>query len=82
MSKFVIFDTLDAAFNARSVANFKVSIFSETESTTGRSLISFETVSTSQMKQYFGRGGFWLNTPDMSAQTWARLAIDIPSIGL
>ena len=50
--------------------------------TTGPVLLFQSTVSTSQIKQYFGRGGFWLNTPDMSAQTRACLAIDIPSIGL
>ena len=39
MSKFVISDTLYAAVNAKSVVNFKVSIFSEIESSTGRDLI-------------------------------------------
>ena len=51
MSKFVISDTLDAAVNARSVANFKVSIFSEIESSTGIDLTNLKTVSSFQKKR-------------------------------
>ena len=69
MSKFVISDTLDAAVNARSVINFKVSMLSEVESSTGKDLINFKTVCRSQMREYLGRGGRWLNTFDTSAQT-------------
>ena len=42
MSKFVISDTLDAAVNAVSVANPKVSILSEIELPTGMNLINFK----------------------------------------
>ena len=47
MSKFVISDTLYAAVNAKSVVNFKFSIFSEVESSTGSDLINLKAVPTS-----------------------------------
>ena len=81
MSKFVISDTPGAAVNARSVVNFKVSMLSEIESSTGRDLINFKTVSTSQIKEYLGKGSLWLNTRDMSAQARRCLTTDILSIG-
>ena len=81
MSKFVISDNLGAAVNARSVTNFKVSILSEIESSTGGDLTNFKTVRTSQIKEYLGRDGLRLNTSDMSAQTRACLPTDIPSFG-
>ena len=34
----------------------------EIELSTGRDLINFKTVSTSQIKEYLARGGLWLNT--------------------
>ena len=43
-SKFVISDTLDAAVNAVSVVNLKVSILSEIGSPTGINLINFKTL--------------------------------------
>ena len=43
-SKFVISDTLDAAVNAVSVVNLKVSILSEIDSPTGINLINFKTL--------------------------------------
>ena len=81
MSKFVISDTLDTAVNARSVANFKVSIFSEIESSTGIDLTNLKTVSSFQKKDYLGRSGLCLNTPDMSAQTRGCLPAEISCIG-
>ena len=81
MSKFIIPDILDAAVNASSAVNFKFSILHEIESSTGRDLINFKTVSISQIKEYLGRGGLWLNIPDMSAQTRGCLPTDILSIG-
>ena len=49
--------------------SFKVSILSEIESSTGRDLIHFKTVSTSQIKEYIGKDDLWLNTSEMSAPT-------------
>ena len=43
-SKFVISDTLDAAVNAVSVVNLKISILSEIDSPTGINLINFKTL--------------------------------------
>ena len=81
MSKFVTSDNLDTAVNARSVANFKVSILSEIESSTGGDLTNFKTVCTSQIKEYLGRDGLRLNNPDMSAQTRGCLPTDILYFG-
>ena len=39
MSRLVISDALDVAVNTKSVVNFKISILSEIESSTGRDLI-------------------------------------------
>ena len=77
ISKFVISDTLDAAVNAKSATNFKVRILCEIESPTERDLINPKTVSTTQIKEYVGRSGLWLNTPDMSAHTRECLPTEI-----
>ena len=73
---------LDAAAYAGSVVNFKINILSDIELSIGRDSIDFKTASTPKIKEYFGRDGLWLNTPEISAQTQWCLPTCILSIGL